>query len=58
MYLYQTAIMEAEGGRLFDSEIFLHESCIYIDVLYALLEDGFFVWQCYDAFYAKKEGVT
>jgi len=56
-YLKQ-AIIKAEGGRLYDSEIFFHESCIYMDVLYQLLNEGFFVWQCYDAWYAKKDGVT
>lgn len=58
MRLFKRAIESAEGGHLYDSEIFFHESCIYMDVLYELLSRGFFVWQCYDAFYAKKRGVT
>ena len=29
-----------------------------MDVLNELLQNGYFVWQCYDAFYAKKKRVT
>ena len=58
MKAYQRAIIEAEGRRLYGTEIFLHESCIYLDVLKELLDNGFFCWECYDAFYARKEGVT
>ena len=58
MRLYKEAVTQAEGGYLYDNEIFFHESCIYMDVLNVLLQNGFFVWQCYDAFYAKKNGVT
>lgn len=58
MALYRNAIVKAEGRTLYGSEIFLHESCIYLDVLKALLDDGYFVWECYDAFYAKKDSVT
>ena len=58
MKIYQNAITVAEGGRLYGNEIFFHESCIYMDVLNQLLKDGFFVWQCYDAWYAKKEGIS
>lgn len=58
MKLFKRAITDAEGGHLFDNEIFFHESCIYMDVLKELLDSGFFVWQCYDAFYGRKEGVT
>ena len=58
MRLYQQAIITAEGGRLLGSEIFYHESCLYMDVLKELLDNGYTVWQCYDAFYAYKEGVT
>lgn len=43
MQLFKQAIIQAEGGRLYDSEIFYHESCIYLDVLYALLKSGYFV---------------
>lgn len=58
MKIYQNAIIAAEGGRLYGNEIFLHESCIYMDVLYKLLQDGYEVWQCYDAWYAKKKGIS
>lgn len=56
--LLREAVVAAEGGCLFDSEVFYHESCIYMDVLEELLENGFIVWQCYDAWYAAKEGVA
>ena len=58
MRRYQDAIIAAEGGALYGSEIFYHESCIYMDVLKELLDKGYKVWQCYDAFYAYKEGIT
>lgn len=58
MKLYQQAIIRAEGGRLFGSEIFYHESCIYMGVLKELLDKGYKAWQCYDAFYTCKGGVT
>lgn len=58
MKLLQNAIISAEGGCLYGSEIFYHESCIYIEVLKELLENGYKVWQCYDAWYATKEGTT
>jgi hypothetical protein len=58
MQIYQNAIITAEGGSLYGSEIFYHESCIYMNVLKELLDTGYKVWQCYDAFYAYKEGVT
>ena len=54
MQIFKKAIIEAEGGYLYDNEIFYHESCIYMDVLKSLLEQGYFTWICYDAFYAKK----
>ena len=57
MMIYKKAVEIAEGGHLYDNEIFFHESCIYMDVLYELLNLDFFVWQCYDAFYAKKNNV-
>jgi hypothetical protein len=57
MRIYQDAIVAAEGGTLYGSEIFFHESCIYMDVLKELLDNGYKVWQCYDAFYASKEDV-
>jgi hypothetical protein len=58
MRRYQDAIIAAEGDTLYGSEIFYHESCIYMEVLKELLDSGYKVWQCYDAFYAFKEGVT
>lgn len=58
MALLREAIIEAEGYYLYDSEIFFHESNIYMEVLKELLDEGFFVWQCYDCWYAKKEGIT
>ena len=58
MSKYRQAIVLAEGGNTFGSEVFFHESCIYIDVLYELLKKGFDVLQIYDAFYSKKEGMT
>ena len=57
MKIYQDAIIAAEGGALYGSEIFYHESCIYMDALKELLDNGYKVWQCYDAFYANKEGI-
>jgi hypothetical protein len=41
-------------GPSWDSEIFLHESCIYMDLLESLLRDGLDVVQVYDGFYVKK----
>ena len=58
MITLKKAIQIAEGGNLYDSEIFLHESCIYLDVLNRLLSEGYLVWECYDAFYAKKDGIS
>lgn len=58
MRLLQKAVTAAEGGHLYGSEIFYHESCIYMEVLGDLLGEGYNVWQCYDAWYAAKEGMT
>jgi hypothetical protein len=58
MRRYQAAIIAAEGGTLYGSEIFYHESCIYMEVLKELLDNGYKVWQCYDAFYAAKKEVN
>lgn len=41
-------------GNPFDSEIFLHESCIYMDLCKELLDRGFDVVQVYDGFYVRK----
>lgn len=57
MSFFKEAIILSEG-TLYDNEIFLHESCICIDVLHELLEEGYFVWNCYDCFYARKKGVS
>lgn len=57
MKLLRQAVIEAEGGKLYDNEIFYYESIIYGRVLKQLLDEGFFVWLCYDAFYSTaKEG--
>lgn len=52
MKLLRQAVIEAEGGKLYDNEIFYYESVIYGRVLKQLLDEGFFVWMCYDAFYS------
>lgn len=41
MELLQNAIITVEGGFLYGSEIFYHESCIYMEVLKTLLEEGY-----------------
>ena len=56
MKLYKKAIVSAEGGQLFDTEIFYYESCLCIEVLNELFKEGYFVWNVYDAFYAKGKG--
>ncbi|MEE1279142.1 MAG: hypothetical protein UHE86_08855 [Acutalibacteraceae bacterium] len=57
MKLLRQAVIEAEGEKLYDNEIFYYESIIYGRVLKQLLDEGFFVWLCYDAFYSTaKEG--
>lgn len=58
MAIFREALIEVEGGHVYDSEIFLHESCIYMDVLKKLLDEGYFVWECYDSWYSRKDGVT
>ena len=58
MRIFRNAVLRAEGGVFYDSEIFYHESCIYMNVLEELFKKGFFVWECYDAFYARKNGVS
>ena len=54
----KVAIEVAEGGNTLDSEVFYHESCIYMDVLKELLDRGFDVWEVYDSWYASKAGCT
>lgn len=58
MFDLKRAVETALGGTLYDSEIFFHESCIYLDVLEELLNLGYFTWICYDAFYSEKKGIT
>lgn len=55
MKAYKDAISETVGELKYDSEIFFHESCMYLDVLKSLLDDGFDVLQIYDGFYTDKE---
>lgn len=40
-------------GESFDSEIFLHESCIYMQLVNELFKLGFDIIQVYDGFYVK-----
>jgi hypothetical protein len=41
-------VIEETIGDLYDNEIFFHESCIYMDVLWELLNRNIEVWQVYD----------
>ena len=52
------AIKAVIGDTFYDNEIFFHESNIYLTVLLDLLEEGYFVWQVYDSWYARKDGVS
>jgi len=52
---FRQAITEAEGGKLYGSEIFYVESCVYIMTLYDLIMSGHMVWLIYDAFYSNGE---
>lgn len=45
-------------GPSFQSEIFLHESCIYMHTLYELVKQGWQVAQVYDGFYAIHQDKT
>jgi hypothetical protein len=45
--------MLAAIGRPYGSEIFLHESCIYLDVFAALVARGYRLIQVYDGFFFK-----
>ena len=49
---FREAIIEAEGGKLYGSDIFYIESCVYLMTLYDLLSSGHKVWQVYDCFYS------
>lgn len=55
MVKYKEAIIEAEGGTLYGSEIFYVESCVYLMTLYDLVTSGHKVWQVYDCFYSNGE---
>ena len=44
--------MEEVIGDGIDSEIFLHESCLYLDLVHRLRNSGFNVVQVYDGFYS------
>lgn len=57
MCTLRDAIEEVEGEPL-GSEIFYHESNIYLEVTKRLLDEGYFVWQVYDCWYARKAGTT
>lgn len=49
---FRNAIIQAEGGKLYGSDIFYVESCVYLMTLYDLLSSGHHVWQVYDCFYS------
>lgn len=55
MKAFRAAIIEAEGGKLYGSDIFYVESCVYLMTLYDLVTSGHKVWQVYDCFYANGE---
>lgn len=58
LYTDYLQAVESVCGKSIGSEIFFHESNIYIEVLKTMLEDGFDCVTCYDCFYASKKGVT
>ena len=49
---FRNALVQAEGGQLYGSDIFYVESCVYLMTLYDLLSSGHRVWQVYDCFYS------
>ena len=55
LYNYKKSIEETIGELKYDSEIFFHESCIYMKVLKEILERKYKVLQIYDGFYTDKE---
>ena len=55
MKSYRESIIQTVGELKYDSEVFFHESCIYMDVTYELLSRGINVWQQYDCWYTDKE---
>ena len=52
MIEFRNALVQAEGGKLYGSDIFYVESCVYLMTLYDLLSSGHRVWQVYDCFYS------
>lgn len=58
MKSYRDSIINTVGELKYDSEIFFHESCIYMDVLFELLKSGCSVWQQYDCWYVDNETVA
>ena len=54
MTAYVAAIKETLGNT-YDSEIFLHESCIYLQVAKIIRERGIKLVQIYDGFYTDKK---
>lgn len=54
---YRHKMLEVLGPS-FKSEIFLHESCIYMHTLYELVKQGWQVAQVYDGFYAIHQDKT
>lgn len=52
---FRNAIIQAEGGKLYGSDIYFVESCVYLMTLYDLLCSGHRVWQVYDCFYSTGE---
>ena len=54
MIAYVSAIKETIG-QTYDSEIFLHESCIYLEVAKIIRERGIKLVQIYDGFYTDKK---
>lgn len=57
MKSYRESIIQTVGELKYDSEVFFHESCIYLDVTNELLSRGYDVWQQYDCWYTDKEVV-
>lgn len=52
------AMEKVLGEKRYDNFIFYVESCIYIDTLHTLLEQGYKVWLVYDCFYGSGFGTN
>lgn len=52
------AMEKVLGEKRYDNYIFYVESCIYIDTLHILLEQGYKVWLVYDCFYGTGFGTN